>query len=70
MNRYEKENAIHKIIGYYNPPSSSDHVRHTVEERFLIAKSNAIYHIRKHLEDIEAITLQDAFPKYIKKPLD
>jgi len=66
MDRYELENAKNIVDGYYRPPSPSDHVKMTVEEKFENAKKIALEHITKRMKGVEGLTLEQFLPKYRK----
>jgi hypothetical protein len=61
MNRHEKENCINQILGYYNPPSPSDHVKKTREQKFSDAKSSVVKALKLNVSNIESIDFCDVF---------
>ena len=67
MNKYQKEQCIHQIYGYYRPPSISDHEKRTIEQRFESAKNCAIEALELNIQNLKEITLVDMFPNYAKK---
>jgi hypothetical protein len=64
MNRYEITNAVHKVEGYFNPPSVSDHYKISIEQAFELAKNTALQHMRKSINDVEKLQLCQFLPNY------
>lgn len=57
MNRYDVMNAASKINGYYFPPSPHV-VSETVQSRFDDARKECAEHLKRQLEDVEKLTLE------------
>ena len=53
MNQYQIENAIHKIDGYHIPRPNESR-----EASFLRAKAETVSQLKRDVEDVEAVTMQ------------
>lgn len=62
MNSYERTNAKEKVIGYMTGKCPHD----SVEQEFQNAKSECIFHLRRQIEQIEAMDFEHAFPNSFK----
>ena len=60
MNRYEKENAAHRVDGYYLPSPHEEALGNQIDA-FERAKAEALKHMRAAIEQTEAITAADFF---------
>ena len=58
MNRYDKENCINQIIGYYTAPSVSDHTQSSVDSRFDSAKKSVIVALERNIENIKSLSVE------------
>ena len=65
MNRYQKENAVSKIAGYFLPRPHETALGKR-DEAFERAKQEAIQHMRDALEHVEAISAEEYFSQ-VKK---
>jgi hypothetical protein len=59
MNQYERSNAVDKVTGYM----VGRHPTETAEQEFEKAKRECLHHLSRQIEQIEAMTFEQAFPK-------
>jgi hypothetical protein len=58
MNRYQLENANHKIDGYWVPLHHRTESEHNLRREFEAAKASAIQQLSLDLADVQAVTFE------------